>query len=34
VCAVGARFILIRAERHYIQSSVAYATGTIDDQSS
>jgi hypothetical protein len=28
----GAIFVLIRAERPYIQSSVACTTGTIDDQ--
>jgi hypothetical protein len=28
VCSVGIRFILVRAERVYIQSSVARATGT------
>jgi hypothetical protein len=32
VYAEGARFILDRAERPYFQSSVACATGTIDDQ--
>jgi hypothetical protein len=32
VCAEGARFILVRAERPYILSSVACATGTIGDQ--
>jgi hypothetical protein len=29
---MGARFILVRAERPYFQSSMAYATDTIDDQ--
>jgi hypothetical protein len=32
VCAEGARFILVWAERPYFQSLMAYATGTIDDQ--
>jgi hypothetical protein len=32
VCPGGARFILIWAEHPYFQSSVAYATGIIDDQ--
>jgi hypothetical protein len=34
MCTVGIRFILVRAERPYIQSSVACATDTIDDESS
>lgn len=29
VCSLGARFILARTERHYIQSSAAHATGTF-----
>jgi hypothetical protein len=29
VCSVGARFILVRAERPYIQSSMACATDTL-----
>jgi hypothetical protein len=33
-CAVGARFILVWVECPYFQSSVACATGTIDDQNS
>jgi hypothetical protein len=32
VCAEGTRFILVRAKRPYIQSLVAYAFNTIDDQ--
>jgi hypothetical protein len=32
VCTEGARFILVRVECPYVQSSVACATGTIDDQ--
>ena len=32
VCSMDARFILVRVERPYIQSSVACATDTIDDQ--
>jgi hypothetical protein len=32
VCAEGARFVLVRAERPYFQSSVACSTGIIDDQ--
>jgi hypothetical protein len=28
----GTIFILVRVERPYFQSSVAYATSTIDDQ--
>jgi hypothetical protein len=32
VSAEGARFILVRAECPYFQSSMACATGTIDDQ--
>jgi hypothetical protein len=32
LCVIGARFILVQAEHNYFQSSVAYATGTIDDQ--
>jgi hypothetical protein len=32
VCAEGVRFILVRAECPYFQSSVACATGSIDDQ--
>jgi hypothetical protein len=32
VCAVVAKFILVRAERLYIKTSVACATGTIADQ--
>jgi hypothetical protein len=32
VCADAARFILVRAERPYIQASLACATDTIDDQ--
>jgi hypothetical protein len=29
VCSVGPRFILVRVERPYIQSSVARATDTL-----
>jgi hypothetical protein len=29
---VGARFIMVQAEHPYLQSSVACATDTIDDQ--
>jgi hypothetical protein len=32
LCVIDARFILIQTENHYFQSSVAYATDTIDDQ--
>jgi hypothetical protein len=32
VCAEGARFILVEAERPYFQSSADCTTGTIDDQ--
>jgi hypothetical protein len=34
MCTVGVRFILVQTERLYFQSSVAYVTGTIDDQNS
>jgi hypothetical protein len=34
VCTVGVKFILVRAERPYFQSSAARVIGTIDDQSS
>jgi hypothetical protein len=32
MCVEGTKFILVRAEHPYIQSSVACATGSIDDQ--
>jgi hypothetical protein len=32
LCAEGARFILVQAERPYFQSLMACTTDTIDDQ--